>query len=236
MDHYYESSAIKTKPATSTLTSSGYPTDGSPAAGIPATRPGAAWFDSVTSEIVNAIKGANLIPDKNNQSQLLSAMVKLINKHGCPTGTILTFSGRSIPDGFLLCNGSEVSRTTYAGLFSVIGTLYGNGNGSTTFKLPDLRDRFIEGAGTNAIGTYLEAGLPNITGGVRAVYFKEDENLNNGSFFLGQNGSQHWQGSTYETLYDRYWGFNAGRSHSIYKNNFHTVQPKALNLNYLIKV
>lgn len=53
-----------------------------------------------------------------------------------PTGTILPFGGNSAPTGFLLCDGSAVSRTTYATLFAVIGTTYGSGDGSTTFNLP----------------------------------------------------------------------------------------------------
>jgi hypothetical protein len=55
-----------------------------------------------------------------------------------PTGTILTISSTTIPEGYLAADGSEVSRTTYAALFSVIGTQYGDGDGSTTFNLPNL--------------------------------------------------------------------------------------------------
>ena len=57
----------------------------------------------------------------------------------------------SPPGGFLLCDGSAVSRATYAGLFAAIGTTYGAGDGSTTFNLPDARDRFLRGEddGTN---------------------------------------------------------------------------------------
>ena len=52
------------------------------------------------------------------------------------------------PDGWLICDGSQVSRTTYSDLFSVIGTTFGSGDGSTTFTLPDLRAVFIRGAGS----------------------------------------------------------------------------------------
>ena len=54
----------------------------------------------------------------------------------------------SAPTGYLLCNGAAVSRTTYSALFAVIGTAFGAGDGSTTFTLPDFRDRFPVGAGT----------------------------------------------------------------------------------------
>ena len=84
---------------------------------------------------------------------------------GTPTGALMPFAGAVIPEGYLLCNGAEVSRTTYANLFSVIGTLWGSGDGSTTFNLPDFNDRFIEGTtDTSKVGKKLEAGLPNIIG------------------------------------------------------------------------
>ena len=55
--------------------------------------------------------------------------------------------GSSAPTGWLLCDGTAVSRTTYAALFTIVGTTYGTGNGSTTFNLPDIRGRAPIGAG-----------------------------------------------------------------------------------------
>lgn len=57
------------------------------------------------------------------------------------TGSISMFGGSAAPAGFLICNGSAVSRTTYSALFSVVGTNFGGGDGSGTFNLPDLRGR-----------------------------------------------------------------------------------------------
>lgn len=62
-----------------------------------------------------------------------------------PSGSILPFAGTTAPSGFILCDGSAVSRTTYAGLFATIGTAYGAGNGTTTFNVPDFRGRFLRG-------------------------------------------------------------------------------------------
>lgn len=62
-------------------------------------------------------------------------------------GVIQMFGGSSAPEGWLLCDGSAVSRTDYSKLFSVLGTTYGSGDGSTTFNIPDLRNRFPVGAG-----------------------------------------------------------------------------------------
>lgn len=62
-----------------------------------------------------------------------------------PVGSILATARSTAPDGWLLCDGSAVSRSTYAALFAAIGTTFGSGNGSTTFNLPDLRGRVIAG-------------------------------------------------------------------------------------------
>lgn len=58
-----------------------------------------------------------------------------------PTGVIMLYSGSVAPTGWLFCDGSTVSRTTYARLFSAISTAFGTGDGSTTFNVPDMRGR-----------------------------------------------------------------------------------------------
>ena len=63
-------------------------------------------------------------------------------------GMIQMYAGQYAPKGWLFCDGSAIGREAYAKLFSVIGTTYGAGDGSTTFNLPDFRDRFPVGAGT----------------------------------------------------------------------------------------
>lgn len=70
-----------------------------------------------------------------------------------PVGTVEMYAGTSTPDGYLPCDGSNVSRVTYASLFAALGTTWGAGNGTTTFGLPDFRDRFPFGAGgTKSVG------------------------------------------------------------------------------------
>ena len=64
---------------------------------------------------------------------------------GMPPGAVMTFAMNTAPTGWLAANGATVSRTTYASLFSAIGTTFGVGDGSTTFKLPDLRGYFARG-------------------------------------------------------------------------------------------
>ena len=74
-----------------------------------------------------------------------------VDQHTNPPlpGVIYPYSGANIPDGFLLCDGAAYSRTEYAELFAAIGTMYGSGDGSTTFNVPDLVERVPAGAGDN---------------------------------------------------------------------------------------
>lgn len=67
---------------------------------------------------------------------------------GVPSGSLFMWPTASPPTGYLSCNGTAVSRTTYSALFAVLGTTFGSGDGSTTFNLPDYRDRMPIGAGT----------------------------------------------------------------------------------------
>ena len=64
---------------------------------------------------------------------------------GVPTGSVFTMATTTVPSGYLECDGSAVSRTTYADLFAAIGTTWGSGNGSSTFNVPDLRGEFVRG-------------------------------------------------------------------------------------------
>lgn len=66
------------------------------------------------------------------------------------TGEIRSYAGDSAPSGWLLCDGAAVSRTTYVDLFSLVGTRFGQGNGVTTFNIPDLRGKFLRGRDAGA--------------------------------------------------------------------------------------
>lgn len=86
-------------------------------------------------------------------NDLAAVVQKLLNMMGgslqtaTPTGTVASYAGNAAPDGWLLCDGRAVSRSTYPALFNVLGTRYGAGDSSTTFNLPDLRGRVSLGAG-----------------------------------------------------------------------------------------
>jgi microcystin-dependent protein len=72
-----------------------------------------------------------------------------------PVGAILAYGGTTAPTGYLLCNGALISRATFDDLFAIIGTAFGAGDGSTTFGLPDLRQRFPIGLATSGTGSTL---------------------------------------------------------------------------------
>lgn len=69
-----------------------------------------------------------------------------------PTGGIVEYAGTTAPNGWLLCDGSAISRTTYADLFEVIGTTFGEGDGSTTFNLPNRKNK--TGVGVDSSSTH----------------------------------------------------------------------------------
>ena len=101
-------------------------------------------FDVGSNKITSVANGTNP-GDAVNFSQIAAILL--------PTGTILDFAiGTSTPAGFLTCDGSAVSRTTYANLFSVIGIVWGPGDGSTTFNLPNLSRRVTMGSGGSGSG------------------------------------------------------------------------------------
>ena len=162
-----------------------------------------------------------------------------------PIGTIIAFAGyNSIPTGYLVCDGSAISRKTYAQLYAVIGNTYGAGNGSTTFNVPNLKGRYIEGQNTSIVGKVLEAGLPNITGNFwnmayQDKYTAEDEYKQTaeeglGAFYIRK--VREMVGYATGASHDQYdgWGFNASRSNNIYGKST-TVQPPAVIMRYIIK-
>lgn len=144
-----------------------------------------------------------------------------------PVGTIIAVAYTGVPEGYMHCNGAAVSRTTYANLFSKIGTTYGAGDGSTTFNLPNTVGKFLEG-GVEA-GTYYAAGLPNITGNISA--FKSSIS----GAFVGSNNTNRYDGwNDNEDEYAVSTSFDASRSNSIYGAST-TVQPPAMTVIYCIK-
>ena len=176
-----------------------------------------------------------------------------------PTGTILTYTGLSAPDGYIVANGAELSRTTFSKLFnwassngliasSVPSTAhgyFGKGNGSTTFTIPDMRGVFTRwgdlssNRGGAGLRQYQADGLPNITG---YIEISKHGGTNtwwnwNGALYSSNNGIS---GRGYGQLKheNNNWNsaldFNASRSNGIYGSSSY-VQPKSVSLLPIIR-
>ena len=110
--------------------------------------------------------------DKANSANVVAVSAFNAANTGTPAGVIMPYAGSSEPSGWLFCSGNAISRSTYSGLFSAIGTTYGPGDTSTTFNLPDLRGRVIAGrddmGGTTALrvtnsGSNANSGIAGTT-------------------------------------------------------------------------
>lgn len=111
----------------------------------------AAWSASIHEFVDNEALTAELLNDEI-MSRLLWIYDKMI-----PVGTVINFASATLPASapFLWCNGAAVSRTTYANLFAVIGTVFGAGDGSTTFNIPNSSGRvLINRSGSYSVGGY----------------------------------------------------------------------------------
>lgn len=154
-----------------------------------------------------------------------------------PTGMILPFAGTSVPEGFLVCNGSNVSRSTYAALFAAIGTKYGAGDGSTTFTLPNMHRKFAEYTTTTSeVGQSIQAGLPNISGQVQLERpLLPTVNIKTGPFSTAWKGSyrQSFEGSYGSSGNDTI-VFKANSASSIFGQGT-TVQPASVRFLPAIK-
>ena len=121
-------------------------------------------------------------------------------KSGGFIGQIIEFPSNLIPSNTLLCDGSEISRETYSELFNVIGTIYGEGDGSTTFNIPDYRGAFLRCIGGNAAELGVEQGdaIRNITGYIDGYFDFKCYGVfysgNNTTVIqaLGNSSGNHW--------------------------------------------
>lgn len=157
------------------------------------------------------------------------------NSNSVAVGTVIAVAGKTIPDGYLLCNGAAVSRSAYANLFQAIGTTYGRGDGSTTFNLSDLNYRFVEGTVTaNNVGTKKNAGLPNITGKVMLGNYPLLTSEHEGAFFGSDYGVADKHGQDSINNVPTTFSIDASRSSAVYGKS-RTVQPASLCLLHCIK-
>lgn len=172
------------------------------------------------------------LPNLSQISEALAEMLPKLKPLSVPTGMISAF--HTVPEGWLQCNGAAVSRTTYAALFAVIGTKYGSGDGSTTFNLPNLHHRFLEGTTTTSeVGYSVEAGLPNIIGNLNSFPVWKGSSGTE-SFSLRKGDTAHVAGGNGDMVSGSL-GYNASFVSSVYGKSA-TNQPPSLRLLPCIKI
>lgn len=135
---------------------------------------------------------------------------------GCAIGDIIPHFGTTAPPGTLICDGSEVSREVYHELYEEIGALVGQGDGSTTFNLPDLRGRWMMGVDAeHEVGEEIGEGLPNITGLTRCP-----TRVGSGAFTANESEVYHF-GTGNEGIFSL--EFDASHSSAIYGASDHVT-------------
>ena len=173
-------------------------------------------------------------PSAGDQNKVLTGSGEWKHASGVPVGTVVMFTAAEPPAGYLKCDGSAVGRETCPELFAAIGTTYGEGDGETTFNLPNLIGRFAEGSATP--GTVKEAGLPNLVGYSDTVGFSDTRFEPTGCFYP----AEEWNAGTFNivektgTAGANVVRFDASHGNPTYGKS-DTVQPPALTLLPCIK-
>nr|DAW04062.1 MAG TPA: tail collar domain [Caudoviricetes sp.] len=182
------------------------------------------------NEDVNPTDEAELV------SQFLRALQIFIQRGGaCPIGSIIPYLGGDVPYGWLLANGASVLRSQYNKLFALIGTKFGAVD-EAHFNLPNLHHRFIEGTTSlSEVGSYVEAGLPNIPVGSLPVISYNHKDPELPFKVLSRYGDY----VTTDQITSRYWqntqvGFDLQASNPIYGAS-DTVRPDALMGYWMIR-
>ena len=166
-----------------------------------------------------------------------------IVSYDLPVGSYMLWSGKNTPEYFIEPSGQELLRSSYPELWQfaqdndLVGTLFGEGDGSTTFTVTDIRGNFISIANSNdKVGKFTQAGLPNITGAINSLVVNEDVTASaSGALTVtSQTSSSAW-GFEGDGVNNRYQiGLNASKSNAIYgKSN--TVTPANWGLKIILK-
>lgn len=154
-------------------------------------------------------------------------------------GSIIPFGGTSLPAGYLACDGSAVSRTTYADLFSVIGTTWGAGDGSTTFNVPNFTDRKVPLGAASSFGSLYNGGAPNITGTAKRFTMRQNCVSGSGATQMSDLGQPFSSWACYDKSVnfatEGQINFNAHNSNSIYGETTNTIITSGYNCMYVIK-
>jgi len=185
--------------------------------------------------VVESTGSANAgdIPVLGDTGVLDTSVLPSVALAGVPTGAVQAFAMTTVPSGWLACDGSTVSRTDYADLYALIGTSFGEGDGSTTFALPNLQDNFVLGLGT----TYATIAA---TGGECEHTLTTSEMPAHTHTFPGDDQLSSWATEVSSIVYDATSTITSGTGH-IYDTGStggagaHNNLPPYLVLKYCIK-
>ena len=125
-------------------------------------------FDTDSSHKLAVVPGSNLTAHRTltvTTGDADRTIDVTLGRHTMPIGSVIAWTTGTAPTGTLECDGSAVSRTTYADLYAVVGTIYGTGDGSTTFNLPDYRGEFLRGWAHGSTNDPDKASRTNAGGG-----------------------------------------------------------------------
>lgn len=155
-------------------------------------------------------------------------------QNASPTGIISAFAGISadVPEGWLLCDGREVSRTEYARLFNVIGVTYGEGNGSTTFNIPDLRGCFPLGLSTSYMLGQTGGETSHILTTNEMPSHTHTQNSHNHSVTVNSGGSHTHTATTSSNGLHSHSGTTASAGAHTHPQNAATSEGGDLDVNY----
>lgn len=185
--------------------------------------------------VKNIVEG-RLENDAVNLKQLTTVettIKALISKVSSSVGDVKMSALTQNHNNWILCNGQELDRSLYSELFSLIGTRFGAGNGTTSFNVPDYRGKFIRGLGGDSaadIYTTQEEGLPNITASANVAQGQGYTYNAKGAFYDSRDGS----GGNWDTAAGCRLSLDASRSSAIYGASEH-VTPINQALNFFIK-
>lgn len=182
--------------------------------------------NSVFATLENAKNGT---PRLIVTSDVLLSFVQFL----IPAGVTCFYAGKSVPDGWLACNGAVYPRSKYPRLFAAIGTTYGAGDGSTTFAIPKAHHQVLEATSTiSEVGQVMQAGLPDITGNAQDIHvgaIPRGEQC----FTWTKNGELTTAALNGDWGFG-YFSFNASKSNAMF-GKATTNQPSALRLLAIVK-
>ena len=176
------------------------------------------------------------------QAQLAQTLAQASANVLSPPGSVIAYMGTVAPNGWLICDGSLVSRAQYPSLFGIIGTSCGAGDGATTFNLPDMRGIFLRGANGTRNDKYFDPDALTLR---TNIYYGGNFGNSVGSYqldmfashvhttqypYLGQDGdhltAQGGQGA---------WGGSCGFESQVNATGGNETRPKNIYVNYIIK-